>query len=168
MNLDHIADLWSFFDRIYCISLKERPDRRAQAAAQFARVGLADRVIYMTVERHPTDCEQGIYESHMACIRQGLADGARRLLIFEDDVIFKRFRPARLTAAVDFLNRHPDWQILFLGCLVKKSRGTETPAVRKVSLPLSGPCLCSASFVCRTAGAKTVARDTVRCYVEPL
>jgi GR25 family glycosyltransferase involved in LPS biosynthesis len=133
MNPDHIADLWSFFDRIYCISLKERPDRRAQAAAQFLRVGLAKRVIYMTVERHPTDCEQGIYESHMACIRQGLADGARRLLIFEDDVIFNRFRPTRLTAAVDFLNRHPDWQILFLGCLVRKSRGTETPVVRKVS-----------------------------------
>lgn len=126
------VDVWSFFDRIYCITLKERPDRRAQSAAQFARVGLADRVTYMSVSRHPTDCEQGIYESHMACIRRGLAEGARHILVFEDDVVFERFYPARLEAALSFLRRQPDWRILFLGCLVKKSFATESPAVRKV------------------------------------
>ena len=121
MTPDPIADLWSFFDRIYCISLKERPDRRAQAAAQFARVGLAGRVIYLTVARHPTDCEQGIYESHLACMRQGLADGAHRVLIFEDDVMFEGFDPTRFTTAVVFLDRHPDWQIFFLGCMVRSA-----------------------------------------------
>jgi GR25 family glycosyltransferase involved in LPS biosynthesis len=133
MNQDPATDVWSFFDRIYCISLKQRPDRRAQAAAQFARVGLADRVTYMTVARHSTDREQGIYASHIACIRKGLADGARHILIFEDDVMFERFSPARLDAALAFLGRQPDWQILFLGCLVKRSRATETAAVRKVA-----------------------------------
>lgn len=133
MPSDVIIDPWSRFDRVYCINLKERPDRRAQADAQFARVGLAGRVTYLTAGRHPTDCEQGIYESHMTCIRQGLADGARNLLIFEDDVLFERYDPSRLTAALDFLEHHPGWQILFLGCLVKGSRNTGTPAVRKVS-----------------------------------
>ncbi len=133
MSQDSATAVWSFFDHIYCISLKERPDRRAQAAAQFARVGLADRMLYMCVDRHPTNSEQGIYTSHMACIREGLADGARHILIFEDDVIFERFSLERLDAALSFLRRQPDWQILFLGCLVSKSRATESSAVRKVA-----------------------------------
>jgi GR25 family glycosyltransferase involved in LPS biosynthesis len=127
------TDVWSFFDNVYCISLKERPHRRDQAAEQFARVGLADRIHYMSFDLHPTDPEQGIYSSHMACIRKALADGARHILIFEDDVIFERFIPARLDAALSFLRRKPNWQILFLGCIVKKSRATECPALREVT-----------------------------------
>lgn len=126
-------EVWSFFDHIFCISLNERPDRQAQASAQFARVGLADRMTYMCVDRHPTDCEQGIYESHMACIRKGLAGGARHILIFEDDVVFDRFSPERLGAALSFLRTQPDWQVFFLGCLVTQSSATESPVVRKVA-----------------------------------
>jgi GR25 family glycosyltransferase involved in LPS biosynthesis len=132
-NPEPSNDVWSFFDRIYCISLKERPDRRAQAFSQFKRVGLANRVNNVEFDRHPTDREQGIYESHMACIRRGLAEGAVHILIFEDDVVFERFSPARLDAALSFLRRQPEWKILFLGCLVKSSRATETPEVRKVA-----------------------------------
>ena len=135
MNPDHIADLWSFFDRIYCISLKERPDRRAQAAAQFARVGLADRVMYMMRRSAiPRIASRAFTSPTWPASARGLADGARRLLIFEDDVIFKRFRPgATRPPPLIFWIGSPDWQILFLGCLVRKSRGTETPAVRKVA-----------------------------------
>ncbi|MDA8140198.1 MAG: glycosyltransferase [Desulfobacteraceae bacterium] len=125
-------DPWSFFDQIYCINCKERPDRRAQAEAQFAGVGLAGKVIFWTAERHPTDCEQGIYESHLACIRRALAEGARSVLVFEDDVVFEGYLPQRLAAAGDFLSLHPDWQIIFLGCMMKKSRATETSAVRSI------------------------------------
>jgi GR25 family glycosyltransferase involved in LPS biosynthesis len=127
------ADPWAFFDRIFCITLKQRPDRRAQAEAQFKRVGLNGRVTFFVAERHLTDCEQGIYESHRACMREALTAGARRLLIFEDDVLFERFDPKRLAAALTFLAGQPGWQILFLGCLVKKSRATASPAVRSIA-----------------------------------
>jgi GR25 family glycosyltransferase involved in LPS biosynthesis len=133
MNPDLFADPWSYFDRIVCITLKERPDRRAQAEAQFKRVGLNGRVTFCIAERHPTDCEQGIYESHLACMRRAVADGARRLLIFEDDVTFERYRPQRFGAALAFLEGQPDWQMLFLGCLVKRSRATASPAVRAIA-----------------------------------
>lgn len=126
------SDSWSFFDSIHCISLKDRPDRRAQAAAQFTQVGLADRVKFLCVDRHSTDSEQGIYESHMACIRKGLDEGALRILVFEDDVIFERFSPARLDAALGFLRQQSDWDVFFLGCLARKSWATESSAVRKV------------------------------------
>ncbi len=133
MTPDHTTDPWSYFDRIFCITLKERPDRRAQAEAQFARVGLTGRVIFYVADRHPTDCEQGIFESHQACLRRGLAEGARRILIFEDDVLFEGFDPQRFAAALTFLDGQPDWQILFLGCLVKRSRATASPAVRAIA-----------------------------------
>lgn len=132
MSQDVASESWSFFDSIYCISLKDRSDRRAQASEQFAHVGLDGRVTFLCVDRHATDAEQGIYESHMACIRKALDEGALRILIFEDDVIFERFSPARLNAALAFLRHHSDWNIFFLGCLARKSWATASPAVRKV------------------------------------
>lgn len=132
MNPISASDVWSFFDHIYCICLKQREERREQAAAQFARVGLADRMVFMNFDLHPSDPEQGIYTSHMACIREALADGARHILIFEDDILFERFEPVRLYAALAFLRHKPDWQILFLGCMVKKSRPTQCPELREV------------------------------------
>ena len=124
----------------------------ARRPSRSSRVGLADRMTYMCVDRHPTDSEQGIYASHMACIRNGLADGARHILIFEVDVIFERFSSARLEAALSFLRLQPEWQILFLGCMVTKSRATESSAVRKVAYR----CLAHAYALNRSCAEKLV------------
>ena len=42
---------WAYFDRVYCISLEERPDRRAEATAQFTAVGLLSRVEFVIVKK---------------------------------------------------------------------------------------------------------------------
>lgn len=123
---------WDFFNKIYCISLIERPDRRQEAMAQFARVGLDHRVEFVIVPKHPVNCEQGIYESHMQCMHQGLAAGAEHMLIFEDDVMFDRFSSERLASATTFLSTLPAWHLFFLGCMVKSSRRTASEAVRRV------------------------------------
>jgi hypothetical protein len=120
---------WSFFDRIYCISLENREDRRQEAALQFSRVGLADRVEFLRVAKHPTNCEQGIYESHMRCMAQGLESGAEHILIFEDDIIFEGYSPQLLGKAIRFLKEDKDWQAVFFGCMVKKSKRTAHPAI---------------------------------------
>lgn len=147
MNRDNGVAGWTYFDRIYCISLRHRTDRRSQAHRQFTRLGIASRVDYMLVDRHPTDSEQGIYESHLRCLRQGLEAGARRMLIFEDDVTFDGFDPRAFKQAVAFLERHPEWMLLFLGCLVKGSRATESAAIRAIdyrclahAYAIHGPC----------------------------
>ena len=85
---------WDFFDRIYCISLEEREDRRQSAAASFAKVGLTGKVEFVLVKLHPSNVEQGMYESHMTCLRKGLEAGAKSIVVFEDDVIFDRFDAA--------------------------------------------------------------------------
>lgn len=124
---------WDFFERIYCITLAERSDRRRQAEQEFQKVGLDGRVTFITVDRHPINSEKGIYESHMLCLRQGIAQGAQTMVIFEDDVVFERFSPQRLKACVTFLSREADWQAFFFGCLARKSRKTAYPDIVAVT-----------------------------------
>jgi len=126
------AGPWSFFDRIYCISLKSRADRRVTAQAQFAAVGLAGAVEFVLVDKHPSDSERGIYESHRLCMKMGLAAAARRMLIFEDDVVFHRFSPALIEDMIGFMRDNDDWQVFSLGCLVNRSEPTKWPSVVRI------------------------------------
>jgi hypothetical protein len=62
----------------------------------------------------------------------GLDAGAGHILVFEDDVIFGPIDPRRLSAGIDFFIQRTDPAIFFLGCLISKSRPTQTPSVREV------------------------------------
>ncbi len=117
-------DCWDFFDRIYCITLFTRGDRRAQAEKEFAAVGLLDRVRFHVAVRHPTDREEGIFESHMHCLADGLAAGAETILVFEDDVFFQGFDNRKLSRACNYLKKQGPWNGLFLGCIIDGSRRT--------------------------------------------
>jgi GR25 family glycosyltransferase involved in LPS biosynthesis len=127
-----LAKYWRSFDRIYCISLVNRPDRYKAALSQFQRIGLGDLVEFTLVDKHPTNSEHGIFESHMACLRAGLAAGARQILIFEDDILFSNFSPERLRRAVQFMESSRDWKLFFFGCFVNSSRKTPFRSVVKV------------------------------------
>jgi hypothetical protein len=115
------SDPWAFFDRIYCITIDDRLDRRRQAQGEFAAVGLAERVEFVIVRKHPFNRVQGIYESHLTCLDRGLAAGAETILVFEDDVIFRRFDAQALSRACAVLQGQGDWDGLFLGCIVTGS-----------------------------------------------
>lgn len=127
-----LEPIWQRIDRIYCISLEDRKDRQASAKDQFARVGLHERVTFLFARRHPTDCEQGIFESNQTCLKMGLDAGARHILVFEDDVVFGRFNGSQLVPGIDYYLNTNACEILFLGCLVSGSRATGTPGVRRI------------------------------------
>ena len=129
---DNFATYWEYFDKIYCISLDERADRREQAKAQFRAVGLADKVEFVVVKKHPVDCEQGIYESHLLCMEKGIRAHADTIVIFEDDIIFDRFNPDTIEKCIDFFATNTDCKIMFLGCMVKKSVKTNNRSVLKI------------------------------------
>ena len=124
--------VWEHFDRLYCISVKERDDRRAAVRTQFEKVGLSHRVEFVLVDKHPTNPERGIYESHLICMQKGLAAGADTIVIFEDDVVFERFNPETLRRCVEFLSSTPEWKMCHFGCLVKRSFRTASPSVRRI------------------------------------
>ena len=132
MNAETTETYWEYFDKFYCISIEERADRRADAKVQFEKVGLADKVEFVIVERHPSNREEGIYESHMACIKKGLQAGAKNIVIFEDDILFDRFSPASLKNSVDFLSGIDQWNALFFGCLVSGSKKTGNKSVLEI------------------------------------
>jgi len=123
---------WDFFDRIYCISLEKREDRRRAAAESFAKVGLTGKVEFVLVRPHPSNIEQGMYESHMTCLRKGLEAGAQNIVVFEDDVIFDRFDTDHFKKCTEFLQNTPDWKVLLLGALIRSSAKTNNPFIQKV------------------------------------
>ena len=132
METRTFSNYWDYFDKVYCISLAERPDRQEAAKTQFSRVGLADKVEFLIVNRHPRNCEQGIYESHLACINKGIRAGGEHIVIFEDDILFDRFSSAGLKHCIEFLRQHAGWNALFFGCLVSGSQKTWNGWIRKV------------------------------------
>jgi GR25 family glycosyltransferase involved in LPS biosynthesis len=95
-------------------------------------VGLDGQVLFFLARRHPRDCEQGIFESHQACLKMGLNAGARHMLVFEDDVVFGRIDASRLEKDIEFFINTENCNILFLGCLARGSRATETPGIRSI------------------------------------
>ncbi len=123
---------WDFFDKLYCISLEERTDRRAEAIRQFRKVGLGDRVEFVIVQKNHADSEQGIFDSHMRCIHKGIQADARNMVIFEDDIVFERFNGKNLKRGAEFLVRHDGWKAFFLGCLVTGSRPTTDKSVIRI------------------------------------
>ena len=124
--------VWDFFDRFYCISLREREDRRQSAINEFSKVGLAERVEFIIVERVSSDFEREVYESHMLCLQKGLQAGAHNIVVFEDDVEFDRFNPEGLGKCTEFLKQQPAWKVFLLGALIRSSARTTEACVQKV------------------------------------
>lgn len=123
---------WGFFDRVYCISVAGRDDRLRSARLAFAEAGLLPRVEFVIVNKHPSNSEQGIFESHMKCIELGLQHKANTMLVFEDDILLESPVAGALKNAVDFLQSGTAWDLFFLGCFVSKSWPTGFENVLRV------------------------------------
>ena len=132
MIMNKLASYWDFFDKSYCISLKEREDRRREARIQFEDVGLGGKVEFYLADKHATDAEEGIYRSHAACLNMGLQAGADRIVIFEDDIRFERFHPEKLKDCIDFFNSNTSWNMFFFGALISGRTKTPHKSVHKV------------------------------------
>ncbi len=122
-------DPWSFFDKIYCISIDTRIDRRTEAKKQFSEAGLLDKVEFVLVKKQHKNPEKGIFESHMNCLKKGLQAGSAHILIFEDDILIRQSHPHVLIEAVTFLKNNPNWNAFFLGAIISKMQKTCTRSV---------------------------------------
>jgi len=113
------------FDRIAIINLPERSDRRSQVAAELAQCGLSLEAPGVSLFRairpegpgdFPSLGARGAYLSHLAVLRAARADGIRRLLVLEDDLVIERSLDAALPHLAPVL-AGDDWDIAYLGHL---------------------------------------------------
>ncbi|NDY72583.1 glycosyltransferase [Desulfobacter hydrogenophilus] len=123
---------WAFFDRLYCISLRDRTDRRERARIEFSHMGIEMRVEFVLVDKDHNDPCRGIFASHLLCMKKAIDAGARQWVVFEDDVVFHRYDPHILKDAVTHLSNGSTWTLLFFGCLIKGSSKTGNPRVKRI------------------------------------
>ena len=126
--------LWNELDVIHCITLRTRPERRSQAEAQFAAVGLLGRVVFLEREPDVADGKRGCFHSHQVAADLALKLGARRALTFEDDVQFLPHFTAKIASrAAHFINNTAEqWEILFLGHFPRKMELTSQSDIVRV------------------------------------
>lgn len=123
---------WAFFDRLYCISLRDRTDRRERARLEFSSMGIMARVEFVLVDKDRNDPCRGIFASHLLCMEKAIDAGAQQWVVFEDDVVFHRYDPKVLKNAVKHLSACSTWTLLFFGCLIRGSSKTGNPGVKKI------------------------------------
>ena len=110
------------FDRICIINLPERADRRREVTRELARLEVAvdgDRVRFIAGIRpdgpgdFPSTGARGCYLSHLKTLKQAQADGVKRLLVLEDDVMFTP--TMREAAPLAEAIRGEGWQLAYPG-----------------------------------------------------
>ncbi|WP_256590094.1 hypothetical protein [Pseudomonas sp. Irchel 3A7] len=115
-------------DRVFCISLSEREDRRA-LFEQTVAAQISNPIEFFVTERC-SDPVQGCFESHQALARMALAENWQRILIFEDDA-----KPYKLRAMqVRWVNRFvrgKKFQSLHLGYSMGRTWLTWFPFVAR-------------------------------------
>jgi hypothetical protein len=107
---------WSFLDQVYCLSLRNRDDRRREALEALAALGLLSRTTFVLSDPSPPPRPPAIFHSHRAAALQADAAGFRRILVLEDDVAFRGLTAARLRRiAAQVEGLPPGWFGFFLG-----------------------------------------------------
>lgn len=100
-----------FFDRICCINLDKRVDRWQKCIEEFERVGIdVERFSATDGDNH----HLAFNKSQHRVLSKLVSEGAERMLVLEDDVVFKS--TDHLTAAFNELPE--DWDVLYLGANV--------------------------------------------------
>jgi len=111
-----------WFDHVYCIHYPD-PERRERLERKFKKVGIVG-VQYVYAQRpkgkfHITNmrrapaAEFAVNLSHIKAVAHAIADGAKRPLFIEDDIVFRDDANQILTAALEALPE--DWDVLYMG-----------------------------------------------------
>lgn len=104
-------------DGVFCISLKQRTDRRELLKREFEASGL--NIEFLIVERDGENPERGCFDSHIKCATLALERNYRRVLILEDDATLVLFEPKQVAQINAFMN-HRNPEQFYLGANLGK------------------------------------------------
>lgn len=108
-----------YFDKIYCINLERRPDRKEQAQTRFDAIGLSVQFI-KAVDGKTLQPVNGINTGELGCIlshvsiyKDAETKGYKRILILEDDCVFEYNINDLFN---EYIKEVPkDWGLLYFG-----------------------------------------------------
>jgi len=121
------------FDKIYVLNLKKDTNKLAIVDAHFKEIGVNYERFEAFNGREnltkPEDYQQmigqtpaikqgrmGCYRSHLDALKKAKAEGAKNVLIFEDDVIFPQNSESVKHFEQAMQELPENWDLLFLGC----------------------------------------------------
>jgi len=106
--------LWDFFDDIFCISLRNRKDRRDQVSQLFNHLGIP--VTFFIVDKHPNGGIYGCFDSHIKIIQYMQKNNKNNILVFEDDIEpTASFDISHIENAINFMKLNQSWDLFYLG-----------------------------------------------------
>lgn len=111
----------SFFDKIYCINLDDRPDRWDLAQKEFESVGIKNYVRFSAIK----NTERGAFgcrDSHVAVIRDAKMNDYKRILILEDDFNFINKDQDLFKKVLEQIGTI-NYDIFYLGATVERNMG---------------------------------------------
>ena len=106
INLETLLNIK--IDKIYCISLKEREDRRETLKSQFSK--LSHNIHFHIVEKN-SDPIRGCLESHIECIKEANELGYENILMFEDDILIDE----KILTDIKNIHIPPNFDMFYLG-----------------------------------------------------
>ncbi len=116
MSDKRFEKIWDFFGgHIRCINLKYRKDRYKASKAVFDEYNIP--VKYFKTTKHPKGGVYGCFTSHIKVIKEAYYAGAKRVLIFEDDISPTDYlTPQHLEKAINFMKKEGNnWDLFYLG-----------------------------------------------------
>jgi GR25 family glycosyltransferase involved in LPS biosynthesis len=138
-----MANINTYFDMIYVINLKRRPDRLEKVLKQFTIHNITNYTIFEATDGalHPyyhsylqkgfTDSPGafGILVSAMRLILNATKNKYKRILILEDDVVFHNDFQNQFSKRIPKIPQ--DWKMLYLGSSLHKWRIKERCKINK-------------------------------------
>lgn len=116
-------------DGVFCISLRERTDRRELIKKEFDGSGL--HIEFLIMERDNENPERGCFDSHVKCASLAIERNYQRVLILEDDATLIKFESVQVQQINSFMSRR-DPEQFYLGANLGKVWLTWNKGVARV------------------------------------
>jgi GR25 family glycosyltransferase involved in LPS biosynthesis len=114
MDNNTYYNLYSYFDKIYCLNLITRKDRYESAKKIFNKLNIPHVEFYIT-EKSKINGRFGCFNSHINIIKNSFNKGYFNILITEDDIRPTKYYNLDLVKkSIDFMKNNK-WDIFYFG-----------------------------------------------------
>jgi len=127
-EIDFSFDINEYFDKIWCLNLDRRPDKFEKISERFNRLNIKterfpaidgkdlniedfDLTKYQTANKNGIVYEIACCKSHSEIIKKSKELGSKRIIVFEDDVLFSD----EFDIYIQRINKIEDWKVFYLG-----------------------------------------------------